>query len=300
MIYIMSLRNKLISYCIIQRWTLGFIEQSLQEIIDGKPLKVNYIKHDYKDRWFADPFILDYNDEYINVLVEEYLDSTKLGRISKLRIDRNTYQLLAITPILELDTHLSFPAIARKDGKIYIYPENAAGKGLAMYEYDPETDRCRLEETITEEPLADAIITDLFGEKLMFSTHIPTHNGNVLTVHRFEENKPIFDQDIILPSNIARNAGDWFKYEEKIYRPAQDCNGGVYGGAVILQEIEKKSRDFVIKNVRRIESNHHEYTTGCHTFNHYQGLSVIDVHGYRHKYAARLFETIYTVVKRFF
>ena len=289
----MLLREKIIGYCIIQRWTIGFTEQSLQEIIEGKPLKINYIKHCYKDRWFADPFILDYDDEYIHVLVEEYLDSTKLGRISKLRIDRNTYQLLAITPILELDTHLSFPAIVRRDGKIYIYPENAAGKGLAMYEYDAETDRCLLVDIVTKEPLADAIITDLFGEKLMFSTHIPTHNGSVLTVHRFEDNKPIFDQEINFLSNIARNAGDWFKYEDIIYRPAQDCNGGVYGGAVILQEVEKRSEGFVIKDVRRIESNHNDYKTGCHTFNHYKGLSVLDVHGYRHIFAARLFETIY-------
>ena len=290
---IMSLRNKLISYCIIQRWTLGFTEQSLQEIIEGKPLDIHYIRHGYKDRWFADPFILDYDNEYIYVLVEEYLDSTKLGRISKLKIDRNTYQLLDITPILELDSHLSFPAIIRKEGKIYIYPENAAGLGLALYEYNIKDEKCTLVKTISEAPLADAIITDVFGEILMFSTKMPTHNGNVLTVQRFEDDKPIFEQDVLLPSNIARNAGDWFKCGNKIYRPAQDCNGGIYGGAIVLQRVNKNNKKYAFEDIRRIESCHKEYTTGCHTFNHYKGLTVIDVHGYRHKYAAKMFETIY-------
>lgn len=295
----MSLRSRIISYCINQRWTLGFTEQSLQEVLSGAPLDFHYIKHSYKDRWFADPFILDYDREYIWVLVEEYLDSTKLGRISKLKIDRGSYQLLEITPVLELDTHLSFPAIIRKGEKIYIYPENAAGLGLALYEYNPKDDKCTLVKTIGEAPFADAIITDVFGEKLMFSTHMPNHNGNILTVHRFEEGNPIFDQDVILPSNIARNAGDWFTLNNKVYRPAQDCNGGIYGGAVILQEVEKKNGRFAFKDIRRIESTCKKYTTGCHTFNHYKGMMVIDVHGYRHICAAKIFDTMYILKKKF-
>ncbi len=296
----MSLRSRIIDYCIIQRWTLGFTEQPLKDIIEGAPLDVHYIKHNYYDRWFADPFILDYDEENIFVLVEEFLDKTKLGRISKLRIDRKSYSLLDITPILELDTHLSFPAIMRKEGIIYIYPENATGRGLALYEYNDKTESCKLVKDISKEPLADAIITDVLDKTLMFTTQIPNHNGNELYIYQFKDAKPELISKARFPSNVARNAGDWFRSSDKVYRPAQDCDNDVYGSAVVIQEVDCNDGNFCFRDIRRIESTNKNFTTGCHTFNHYNGLTVIDVHGYRHYTAAKTFKKMFRLYKHYF
>ncbi len=35
-----------------QKWELGFVRNSLEEIVKGNPLNVEWVKHDYKDRWF--------------------------------------------------------------------------------------------------------------------------------------------------------------------------------------------------------------------------------------------------------
>src|SRR5574344_1914204 len=70
-----------------ERWNIGFISNDLNSIMLGEPIKVNWLKHYYKDSWFADPFILDVTDEEIIVLVEEWYKPIKRGRISKLTID---------------------------------------------------------------------------------------------------------------------------------------------------------------------------------------------------------------------
>ena len=119
-------------------WNIGFVENTLDEVIDGKSLKINWLKHDCKDRWFADPFILDVTDDKIYVLVEEYYYPHKRGRLAMLTVDRASNTLLKVDTILELDSHLSFPAIIRRDGKILVYPENFKGGGLKLYELDLE------------------------------------------------------------------------------------------------------------------------------------------------------------------
>lgn len=287
----MSIKESLRTYLTGQKWTLGFIEESIDNVVKGEIINIHYLKGQPTDRWFADPFILDINSETITLLVEEYLYSTRLGRIAKLTIKKKDYCLIRNETILELDSHLSFPAILRDSDRIYIYPENAHGKGLALYEYSSKTGKCSYVKTITDLPLADAIITNLFGENLLFSTQIPTHNGKVLTIYRMSQDHPQKIKECVFPSNTARNAGDWFKVGGDIYRPAQDCNEG-YGMAVILQKVYKQSDNFVFEDKVRIVSSHPLFTTGCHTFNYYNGLAVIDVHGYINPRVAKLYSKI--------
>ena len=58
-------------YC-DERWNIGFIQNSLDNILQGEDIRVQWVEHDYKNSWFADPFILDVTDTDIIVLVEEF------------------------------------------------------------------------------------------------------------------------------------------------------------------------------------------------------------------------------------
>ena len=40
-------------------WNIGFINNSLESILRGDTISVSWLKHTNKDRWFADPFILN-------------------------------------------------------------------------------------------------------------------------------------------------------------------------------------------------------------------------------------------------
>ena len=76
---------------LIHRWELGFIENSIHDIIEGKEFQIKYVKFPFEGRWYADPFILDYNTEEVILLVEDFSDRDQKGKISKLVIDRKKW-----------------------------------------------------------------------------------------------------------------------------------------------------------------------------------------------------------------
>lgn len=64
-----SLRQRLICN---QNWNIGFCDLTPDAFISsGKLGRVAWMKNPYKDRWFADPFLLDVTDDSITIFVEE-------------------------------------------------------------------------------------------------------------------------------------------------------------------------------------------------------------------------------------
>lgn len=280
--FLKTLYNKLV----LHRWDLGFALSSMDDIIEGKELHIERVKCNYKNRWFADPFILSFDENEIVLLVEDYWDTDRLGRISKLVVDRHKYEIKDVKDILQLETHLSFPAIIRGGDKVFIYPENSRSGGLWLYEYNPQTDECKKNQELSDQPLTDAIITNLFGKKQIISTKEPNPNKNVLDVYDWDDEKESFEhsESITFEENIARNAGDFFEYDGTIYRPAQECNQ-MYGHAVSLQKVEKTDNGYSFTEVRRIMPPKGAF--GIHTFNTYYGLTVIDMKVFRHPWIAK-------------
>ena len=279
----MKLKKLFINYIKDTKYNIGFVDGSLKDIIEGsRPIKVNWLNHPYKDRWFADPFILNVTDNEIWVLVEEWYDPINRGRISKLVIDKHTYKLKDILVLLELESHLSFPAIRRAQDGIYVYPENSVTGKLTEYKYIPEKEKLEISDIIANEPLTDAIQTDCFGEKLLFSTRLPDANGRNLYIYRFDEEAKAYREmsQYHYSENLSRSAGDFFKYGEKIYRPSQVCIKS-YGDAVSIQEVNYNNGQFYEKEVRRIYSPNPDLDLGFHTLNSFKDIIVVDAIGYR-------------------
>jgi len=207
-------------------WNVGFITNSLDSILRGEEVQVEWVRHGMKDRWFADPFILDVTSSEITLLVEEYYEPIRRGRISRLVVDRNTMQLKDLSTVLQLGTHLSFPVIRRVGSEVFICPENSASGKLTRYKYDVATNRCLDSTVVCDAPLADAVDTTLFGDRLLFCTRQPNPNGNELAIFEWNEAAGKYEprQTCQFEENIARMAGDFFEYDRKIYRPAQECN----------------------------------------------------------------------------
>jgi hypothetical protein len=278
-------------------WKIGFIQNSIDDILKDEQLHIKYLSLP-SDRWWADPFILDVTEKDIILLVEEYQYKRKRGTIAKLVIDKKTLEIKSDEEILVVDTHLSFPAILRKN-KIYVYPENSKGGCLKLYRYDQETNKLVDGDVICSEPLTDAIYTEILGEPAIISTKEPNPNGKVLGLFFPKEenygivgNKYQLKEKIVFDEKIARNAGDWFEYKGKIYRPAQECNVE-YGHSTYIQEVTKGINGKIhFNNIRILSSNDKEFQRGLHTFNTYKGLTVIDVKGYRYPIIAKFLKFI--------
>ena len=290
----MRLKDQLIHYIKDTKYNIGFIDGNLKDVIEeSRSIKVNWLKHTYKDRWFADPFILDVTNKEILVLVEEWYDPINRGRISKLIIDKQTYELKDILVLLELESHLSFPAIRRAQDGIYIYPENSVTGKLTEYKYIPEKEKLEVSSVIANEALTDAIQTDIFGERFLFSTRLPDANGKDLYIYQYSEKTKTFKEvsQYHYNENLSRSAGDFFRYGENVYRPSQVCIKS-YGDAVSIQEVNYSNGQYSEKEIKRIYSPHPDLDLGFHTFNTYKGVIVVDGVGYRRAKLCRILRSL--------
>ena len=290
------------------RWQIGIVENSLEGIVNGEELRVQWPANPFHDRWFADPFVLSVNRNEVTLLVEDYRYKDDRGRISRIIVDMERNSIVSCKTILD-GGHYSFPAIMRYEGKVYFYPEQSRQGKLELFEYCPKTETCEYVETLSDEPLTDAIIY----KGVVFSTRLPEPNGktlfgssvlrtfkspsdvqiaasqrssafgdskqflcvqdaNALNLELETLNQP---KTYVFGECIARNAGDFFECGGKVYRPAQECNRW-YGNALSIQLYENGE----FKEVRRIPR--------MHTLNSYQGVTVVDRKIFPFKWVYRL------------
>lgn len=229
---ITKLHKKLSHYT----WDLAYTTYENSFFTEGVDWKnVRYVKNPYKDKWFADPFLLDNTPTYLQLFVEEFDSHIKRGRIARITINKSTGEIEDCHIILDLPTHLSFPATYRVEGRIYVHPENSESGGSFIYEYDREKDQLVNPQLMIMQPVTDAVIKKEDNQYCMYATCVPNPNGTVLKkyvsghfIGGYSESGELF-----FPANSARMAGHFLPYGEKMIRPAQCCKDD-YGQSVIL------------------------------------------------------------------
>lgn len=260
-------------------WHLGIVNGGLPNVFGDHPLDVTWVKSPYRDRWFADPFILDVTDEKYIVLAEEVRYEHPKGRIVRLSIDRRSLEIEKRETLLETNTHLSFPNIYRRDGRIFITPENAQEGKQHAYEYDVASGTLRFVQTICEDCVWDATITAAFGSRLlMFASHKSDYS---LDIYEWNQEVERFVPFLSIPSSErnSRMGGAVFSFEGLFYAPFQNCER-TYGGNLDIKAIKYEGDSFVFSTVKQLFSPHPKFNEGLHTLNEYKGVVIIDVIGY--------------------
>lgn len=292
----MSLLKRLIRV----EWKIGFINNSIEDVLSGKDIEFKWVVNPYKNRWFADPFLLDVTETSYIVLAEDYEYSKGYACISKLTIRKDTCEIIEAKKILDNGTHMSFPVIIRKNEEVYVHPENSVSGKLSLYKYNKEKDQLEFQSVMADLPLTDAVTLENDAVSTMFATlRNKNPNGNILYLLERGGKKYNLSGKIVLDSNVARMAGNFFCYDGRCYRPAQDCNDR-YGGALIIQEMKKDGDLYKFLDIRRIISTHNKLKLGLHTFNIYKNVIVIDVYGYSgiHYVSAFINKIRYLILKK--
>ena len=59
----------------IQTYNIGIIKKPINDVLSNgiDSNSITWLKHTYKDRFFADPFMIDETEQYYYILCEEYL-----------------------------------------------------------------------------------------------------------------------------------------------------------------------------------------------------------------------------------
>lgn len=269
-------------------WNIGFMKVD-DGMLDAKVPDVKWMRHNYKDRWFADPQILSVDDGIIKVLVEELVFARDIGQIALLGVDAATLELVSRKDILSLPTHLSFPQVLREGDKVFIYPENGGSGELWLYEYDTEKDQLTGEKRLLADmALADATILPFDTKRMLATSAAP--NGNVLDILCWDDvaGKYKICDSYTFKENVARNAGPCFALGERWIRPAQVSNHS-YGEALELQEVVVDDDGGMrFDALCRWHSPHPTHTLSFHNFCVHDGIAAVDCRGYRYWFSKHL------------
>ena len=171
---------------------------------------------------------------------------------------------------------------------------------MKIYEFDEENNTLIPYKVLIEEPLTDAIISTDFDSSYLFSTKLPIQNGNKLFIYKSDKWDGDYKmiQAIEFPTNTARNAGNIFKHNGKIIRPAQDCNGA-YGKGLIFYEIFCSDEHFTFKELKCIYPQNTIYDQGMHTFNAFNNtLAAIDGRKFRKPFISKSLLAINKTIKK--
>lgn len=295
----MSIYSSVIKKIWTKSWALGLVEGGVSTILSRNEYPVHWVKMP-KDRWFADPFILDVTDSEIRLLVEDFEYAKGKGCISLLHISRKNWRIRKRNVLLELPTHLSFPSILRRNGDIYVYPENCLSGKLDMYRYDIESETLSFYKTLCNDAIWDSVITTDFGEPLLFTAKRDDYHLDIFKWNT-EKEQFFFWQSVVSDSPNSRMGGLLFRYEDSICYPAQDCSKG-YGCAIDVKKIEFDSNDktFRFSLIKKLLSPHPRMRLGMHTLNEYKGFAVIDVQGYRYPRIVSIIECASQLKKTIF
>ena len=288
-----------------QNWNIGFVEQPMEDLLKRQRLgDISWMKHGYKDRWYADPFIYKVTDNEIVVFAEEcFIADSPKGLLCELHIDRKSKRLCERFVLLELNTHLSYPAIIEHNGKIYVYPENGASGKLNIYEYDENHHKLVNPVCILEESVADSTILHKDGIYFLIATHSDNSQENAFLYQSeslFGPFTKCYNSPVQYHRDSSRPAGNWMTISEKIYRPAQDCSKR-YGGGVNMMRVDSLS-PYSEQVCFHISPWDFKYNLGIHTINESPdgSLLVVDGYGYLHPLASKTWNALASFKQRLF
>lgn len=265
---------------LIQTYNIGIIRKPIKQVISngiGKG-EITWLKHNYKDRFFADPFLIDEDDRNYYILVEEFLFWEEKGKITLLTVDKDTFSLIDRKVIIEEKTHLSFPFCAFKGSSII--PESVRSGITKEYTFDCSTHQVMGEKEIINEGLIDACFyTDKNGTGwILASKEVNPKEDLYMYKEEDEHYKRLNDGEPVMSSlELTRAAGRVFSVDGELYRPVQDSTGR-YGRQTKIVRIKKLDESgYEAEEVLTVNSfENPPFDETMHTLNVYDDCVIVD------------------------
>lgn len=291
-------------------WNIGFAVISPEQLLNNPALlsqEIHWLEHPYHDRFFADPFFLNVDSDYIEVMVEEYMFASKKGHLVILKINRSDYRLVERRVLLNIGSHLSYPIDFQYDNIHYLYPENGICNRLPLYKFKGEALEyvCDLitpqmmSSVLHDSWLSDATMVDINHKYYILANLTKTNDKLIIftsdsPLGRFT---PLLNLGVKNDVTNSRPAGKIFKISGNLFRPVQNCTLG-YGRSICIQKINSLTDDsFDEELLFEIQPLSFKYNRGIHTLNFKSGLCVVDGRGYRYPIARYILPFIYCITR---
>lgn len=235
------------------------------------------------DRFWADPFVVDYKGEQY-VFFEEMLYERGIGHLACIHLSREGEPSEPIK-VLEKPYHLSYPFVFQYQGQYYMIPETAANHTIELYRCEKFPHRWVFERNLMEDVEAyDATLLEYRGKWWMFvgmRTHANCSPNEEL--YLFHTDNPLGTEWTAHPQNPvvarashARPGGRIIENDGHLYRPSQNC-AGTYGRGLNINLIRQlDERVYREETVSSCLPDGDYDMNGVHTLGLGKGVTVAD------------------------
>jgi len=192
----------------------------------------------------ADSFVVYENSKYY-IFFEEFDIEKRHGYLCVGELNQEKNRLDNVKIILKEDYHLSFPNVFKYDKKYYLLQEAHANNEVALYEFVEFPYKVRKVKTLLQGNYADCVLLNyqnrwyLFANKSENINDLHSKNLSIfISNDLLGEYKEYHNNPVVTDSEFARNGGQFFSKDGKIYRVSQDCKTR-YGYKINIMEVEK-------------------------------------------------------------
>jgi len=236
-----------------------------------------------KDRFWADPFLIENNDKQY-LFIEELPFATDKGHLSVMEIEKDGSMSEPVT-ILDKPYHLSYPFIFELEEKYYMIPESYEDKSIQVYECTSFPFEWKHKMNLMSDLSAFDTTLYFYNEKWWMFSLITEQKGGGHNdeLFLFFANTPFTTEWKSHPQNpivsdvrSARPAGNVYEKDGKLIRPSQYC-GKKYGYGFNLNEIEVMTEtEYREKRILKVYPDWDRSLSRTHSFNHSKSMTVID------------------------
>jgi hypothetical protein len=263
--------SKYIGKLFFKKWIIGIFRDDIKSIIRSRTFDpdINWLLKNSVDKFYADPFVLDSEDENLRILCEEYPYDDNYGKISLMTLD-NKYKLVNYKILLDSESHLSYPFLFTENNRTYVFPEAKKSGRLSCYEYDKITETLVFFKDLIDLPLLDSTILKhdnkywIFGTLSENETDYKLHlffSDNLMGPYTAHPGNPVK-----IGINGTRSAGNFIEVDGIIYRPSQNCKKE-YGESITINKVTTLNGiEFTEEPYMDISINvKNRYNKGMHT-----------------------------------
>ena len=264
----------------IQTYNVGFINKGIDKCLSeglGQG-DIAWLKHHYRDRFFADPFLFDEDNEHYYILCEELTFWEEKGRITCLKVKKKTLELIDRWIVIDEPYHLSFP-FCELDSD-WVIPEACKSGKTYAYRIDKQTYKIQEKKVILNEGLIDNVYyRDECGNVFLYAGHTRIPSTELFEYKLDKNGSFSLTQTEPIESNnrTTRGAGRFFRLDDTLYRPVQDCLGRYGKQTKILKFNSPLSKGYNAEDICTLNSfSNPPFSETFHTFNVYADIIVVD------------------------
>lgn len=246
--------------------------------------------------WLADPFLFE-KDGKVYVFYEAFDLIQRKGKIGYSIIDEKK-KSISVHIVLDEPYHLSFPNIFEHQGNIYMMPETCGNNTIKLFKAESFPNKWVEDRIIVPNIYAcDSVIAQddsnnryLIANEMYRGQEAP--GGNYIScwvkniLYKLNDALEVVGDGTLIAEGDCgiRNAGSFFKKDDKVFRIGQNCPNKLYGRGVVLFEVKSfnpyveerlwiKDCDVFNSHIQRLQNYE---IIGVHTYNLSRKYEVID------------------------